>query len=103
MVCFFCMIFTIDLCLARVLPAPDIKYRRGQREVIEQVRFGKWRVRNWFFEASTINSWGMIYFGDAPDRQTAQDLEQFRIQLPEVKFHFLMMMVYEISSSASST
>ena len=67
-----------------MLPAPDIKYRRGQREVLEQVQFGKWRIRNWFYEASVINSWGMFYFGDAPDGQVNRDLENFQNQLPDV-------------------
>jgi hypothetical protein len=75
----------ISLHLGRVLAPPDIKYRRrGQGEVIEQVRFGKWRVRNWFYDTPPINSWGMIYFGDTPNREIDGILRDFQNRLPQV-------------------
>lgn len=70
-----------------MLPAPKITYRKGQREDIQQVEFGKWRIRNWFYGAAIIDSWGLIYFGDPPDRQIDRDLDDFQNQLPEVNFH----------------
>jgi eukaryotic translation initiation factor 2C len=70
---------------ARVLSPPDIKYRRrGQGEVIERVRFGKWRVQNWFYETPIIHSWGIIYFGDEPNREINDNLNSFQIQLPQL-------------------
>jgi hypothetical protein len=73
-----------------VLSPPDIKYRRrGEGEVIERVRFGKWRVQNWFYETPDINSWGMIYFGDRPNREIDNNLQSFQDQLPHVNFSIL--------------
>ncbi len=66
---------------------PDIKYRRrGQGEIIEHVRFGKWRVQNWFYKTPEINLWGIIYFGDTPDGHIENNLEEFQNRLPQVNF-----------------
>jgi hypothetical protein len=71
------------------LNTPDIKYRRGGKgEVIEHVKFGKWKLQNWFYETPDINAWGIIYFGDRPNREVSNILESFQNQLPQVQFHF---------------
>jgi hypothetical protein len=73
---------------------PDIKYRRrGKGEVIEQVRLGKWRLRNWFYETQEINSWGIIYFGDTPNREVNDILGAFQNQLPQVNFNFFFRFI----------
>ncbi|CAF3650729.1 unnamed protein product [Rotaria sordida] len=70
---------------ARVLSPPAIIYRRrGRGEVIESVNCGKWRIRNWFYTTSEINSWGMIYFGDKSNRSIENMLYEFQNQLPDL-------------------
>ncbi len=91
-----------------MLSPPDIKYRRrGQGEVIERVRFGKWRVQNWFYETPIINSWGIIYFGDRPNREINDNLNSFQNQLPQVNFNCFSNEYFLYNSeflfSASST
>ena len=83
---------------------PDIKYRRrGQGEVIERVDCGKWRIRNWFYETTKINSWGIIYFGDAPNREVNNVLEAFQSQLPIVNFYFFTNLYYQFFLSVAAT
>ncbi|CAF3801905.1 unnamed protein product [Rotaria socialis] len=70
---------------ARVLAPPEIKYRRrGQGEAIEYVKCGQWRIRNWFYATTRINSWGIIYFGDRLDKYVDDILQQFKYQLPNL-------------------
>ncbi|CAF1246863.1 unnamed protein product [Rotaria sp. Silwood1] len=70
---------------ARVLAPPKIRYRsRGQGEVIESVNCGKWRIQNWFYTTSKINSWGMIYFGDTPNSRIEDTLSEFQNRLPDL-------------------
>lgn len=101
---FVCLFFFYDyICfhLARVLTPPDIKYRRrGQGEVIERVSFGKWRVRNWFYESPTINSWGIIYFGDTPNRETNDILNEFQNIFPNVNIFIFSIHFYYSSFSS---
>ncbi|CAF3974965.1 unnamed protein product [Adineta steineri] len=70
---------------ARIIPSPQIQYRsQGKRDAIEYVRGGKWRIRNWFCSTPEIHTWGMIYFGDQPDRNIRSILENFQHELPNL-------------------
>ncbi|CAF2681440.1 unnamed protein product [Rotaria sp. Silwood2] len=69
----------------RVLSPPEIRYRRrGQGEIIESVNCGKWRIQNWFYTTSQINSWGMIYFGDTSNGYTEDIVSKFQNRLPNL-------------------
>ncbi|CAF0793711.1 unnamed protein product [Adineta steineri] len=67
---------------ARILPPPTIIYRGGNNsEVAEEVSIGKWTIRNRFYATSTMNKWGIIYFGPELVSNIVRILEQFESQL----------------------
>ncbi len=42
--------------------------------------------RNWFYATIKISSWGILYFGDKPDKYIDDILQQFKYELPNVNF-----------------
>lgn len=75
----------LSIPLARILPPPEVKYRgKGKDDIIEHVAVGKWTIRNRFYTSSTINKWGIIYFGSKPDQRIIPILQEFEHQLPSV-------------------
>ena len=52
--------------------------------MIESVNCGRWKIRNWFYAPCKIHTWGIIYFGDTPDRYTDNTLNEFYNRLPIV-------------------
>ena len=89
--------FYIMHCLARIITPPKITYRqRGRGDIAESIQGGQWRIRNWFISTPPINKWGIIYFGDAPDRNVNGVLQEFQNQFPNVIFHFSPREFYEI-------
>lgn len=83
------------VCLARILPPPQVKYRgKGNSEAAEEVAVGKWTIRNRFFASPPINKWGIIYFGPKPDNNIILILQEFENQLPSVNYyHFSLILM----------
>ena len=74
--------------LARILDPPAIRYRAagpGQKESIENVNVGKWRIRNFFYRTPEIRTWGLIYFGDRPTQGQEQMIREFSPKFAKVK------------------
>ncbi|CAF1673252.1 unnamed protein product [Rotaria magnacalcarata] len=70
---------------ARILPPPEIKYRaRNNQDVVEQVKFGKWKIRNQFQSTATIYKWGIVYFGSEANSDIRKILSLFKQQLPSL-------------------
>lgn len=77
------------------MPAPQIRYRqRGKGEVVEYVNCGKWRIRNWFYNTPEIKSWGIIYFGEKPNKNTSDILNEFQRQLPNVVYLLMRLLLF---------
>ena len=78
------------MSLARILPPSQIQYRRqNNTEILEQVRFGKWNIRNQFCSTPEINKWGMLYFSPQLNQHIIGILKKFEEELPSVSEKFL--------------
>lgn len=90
--------------LARILNPPAIRYRAagpGQKEAIENVNVGKWRIRNFFYRTPEIRTWGLIYFGNRPTQGQEQMIQEFSRNFPKVKSFFIFCSLKESSFFSS--
>ncbi|CAF0770466.1 unnamed protein product [Didymodactylos carnosus] len=72
---------------ARVLPAPDIKYRsaRDNSDAVERVNFGKWNLRNRLTKTREIKSWACILVSQREPQNREMDVAaQFAQRFPQI-------------------
>ncbi|UJR23980.1 hypothetical protein I4U23_026946 [Adineta vaga] len=72
---------------ARLLPAPEIKYkssRDGQGDAVERVQIGKWWLNNRFNKAREIRTWAVVLVSQRePDDRQIRLARDFARRLPQ--------------------